>query len=342
MDSALLGHDNFLNYTIGEGRSVKNEFTDPVFLSAVNKYLTSIDGYFDLESETSVMELTKGKYRYATIAPIVGSTWSVVTFYDASSLFGVDKFFPIIIIVLTMFIAFVFVTGFASNKIIFEPFEKLTYSISCIKGKENEIVYGIDRDDEVGDIANTVQDMKDSLIEALNKAHYDALTGIYNRRFLEENMSQTIKSLSRSGGVLSVMMCDVDFFKNYNDTYGHSMGDTCLKIIASTLVNSISRAEDFVARYGGEEFAIILPNTDASGAMILADKLLENIRACQIPHSNSSIANHVTISIGVTTGNVVHSQNGTHYIKKADKALYMSKTNGRNRYTFLDLDKPDK
>jgi diguanylate cyclase (GGDEF)-like protein len=248
---------------------------------------------------------------------------------------GVGKFFPIIIIVLAMFTVFVFVTGFASNKLIFVPFKKLTYSISRIKGKKNEVVYGIDRNDEVGDIANTVQDMKDSLIEALDKAHYDALTGIYNRRYLEENISIIIKSLSRSGGVLSVMMCDVDFFKNYNDTYGHDTGDTCLKTIAGTLVNSISRAEDFVARYGGEEFAIILPNTDVSGALILADKLLKNVRACQIPHSNSSIADHVTISIGVTTGNVVHSQNGSHYIKKADEALYMSKTNGRDRYTFL-------
>ena len=169
----------------------------------------------------------------------------------------------------------------------------------------------------------------------LDKIHYDALTGIYNRRFFDENLKKTIKSLSRSRSALSLMMIDVDFFKKYNDTYGHSKGDDCLKTVAKILVKSLSRADDFVVRYGGEEFAVVLPNTEAAGARMIAEKLLENIQKYNIPHKTSDAAGCVTISIGVTTGSVNHTQNWTDYVKRADEALYISKQNGRNQYTYL-------
>ena len=165
----------------------------------------------------------------------------------------------------------------------------------------------------------------------------DPVTGIYNRRYLDENLKRTINFLSRSHGTLSLLMIDVDLFKNYNDAYGHNKGDTCLKTIAEGLRASLMRANDFVARYGGEEFTVVLPNTDENGARMVADRLLESIRNRNIPHKASNVADHVTISIGVTTGVVQQTLTEDDYIKQADKALYMSKQNGRDRYTFLSL-----
>jgi diguanylate cyclase (GGDEF)-like protein len=152
---------------------------------------------------------------------------------------------------------------------------------------------------------------------------------------MEENLENIIKSLSRSNGTLSLLMIDVDFFKRYNDTYGHSMGDDCLKSIAETLVQCVTRVGDFVARYGGEEFIVVLPNTCENGARMLADKLLESIRERNIPHEKNDAAKCVTISIGVITGNVKHTQSVSDYLKLVDDAMYMSKQSGRNKYTFV-------
>jgi len=170
-----------------------------------------------------------------------------------------------------------------------------------------------------------------------DKVHYDALTGIYNRRFIEEKLKYILSVMSRSGGFLSVMMLDIDFFKEYNDTYGHSEGDDCLRAIAETISGCFSRVEDFVARYGGEEFTVVLPYTDASGARAMANKILGAIRALNIPHKKNRVASCVTISIGVTTGAVRHTQKGIDYIRCADAALYISKKSGRNRYMFRDF-----
>jgi len=166
---------------------------------------------------------------------------------------------------------------------------------------------------------------------------YDALTGIHNRRFFDANMKRIISSLSRSGSLLSLLMIDIDFFKRYNDTYGHVEGDRCLKIVAQTLSQSITRVDDFVARYGGEEFVLVLPNTDEHGARLIAEKLLENIRNCNIPHEQNDAANCLTISIGATTGKATHTHSTDDFVRKADEMLYKSKHNGRNRYFFAQL-----
>jgi len=130
------------------------------------------------------------------------------------------------------------------------------------------------------------------------------------------------------------MMIDIDYFKRYNDTYGHNMGDECLKAVAKTL-SETGRADDCVIRYGGEEFVGLLPNTDEGGAGIIAGRFLESVKALEIPHKDSKIADYVTISIGATTVKVKYSHQYKNYIKRADKALYISKNNGRNRYTHL-------
>jgi len=166
------------------------------------------------------------------------------------------------------------------------------------------------------------------------KVHFDALTGIYNRRFMDDNLKRGIKSLSRSNGVLSIMMVDIDYFKNFNDAYGHKLGDACLIAVAKTL-SETARMDDCVIRYGGEEFVILLPNTDEAGVGITAARLLKSIRSLGIPHKNSDIADHVTISIGATTIKVKLSHQYMDYIQRADEALYMSKNTGRDKYTHL-------
>ena len=188
-------------------------------------------------------------------------------------------------------------------------------------------------------VVGYTKDMRDVIrLEAeAEKAYYDALTGIHNRRFFDENLKRLLKMLSRSGGFLSLLMIDIDFFKKYNDTYGHSEGDNCLRIIAETISKTITRTDDFIARYGGEEFAVVLPNTNESGARLIAEKMIQKIRYRNIPHEKSDIAEYVTISIGAITGKTKHTQNTKDYIKRADEMLYTSKQSGRNRYTFGNL-----
>jgi len=181
-----------------------------------------------------------------------------------------------------------------------------------------------------------------SKYDLLDKVNFDALTGIYNRRFLEDNLKRIVKSHARSGSALSVMMLDVDYFKKFNDTYGHGEGDTCLIAVAGAIQECLSRPDDFVARYGGEEFVVVLPVTDEMGARVIAGKILENMRSKKIPHEKNEAADCVTISIGVTTGTVERSHNGDDYVKQADKALYESKESGRNRYTFIDFEEREK
>jgi len=167
----------------------------------------------------------------------------------------------------------------------------------------------------------------------VEKVYIDALTGIYNRRYFDDSMKQIMNSLSHSGSVLSILMVDIDCFKKYNDNYGHNEGDICLVAVAQVISENVTRKDDFVARYGGEEFAVVLPNTDSDGSCAVAERILSSIRNSNIPHEYSDVADYVTVSIGVVTGVPIINQNGSDFVKLADKMLYLSKKDGRNRYT---------
>jgi diguanylate cyclase (GGDEF)-like protein/PAS domain S-box-containing protein len=162
-------------------------------------------------------------------------------------------------------------------------------------------------------------------------ASMDGLTGIANRRHFDNILDLEWRRAIRSAKPLSLFIVDVDYFKNYNDTYGHLDGDSCLQKIAHTLRDSLRRAGNFVARYGGEEFAVILPDTDAEGAYLFAESLREKIENLNIEHKDSKIGKNVTVSIGVST--TVPKKGSTHdkLISLADKALYEAKQGGRNR-----------
>jgi diguanylate cyclase (GGDEF)-like protein len=173
----------------------------------------------------------------------------------------------------------------------------------------------------------------ESLNDFLHLTIIDQLTGVYNRRYLDGSLKKIIKLHSHTESSLSVLMIDIDHFKKYNDTYGHDAGDNCLKTVAGILSECVIRKEDFIARYGGEEFTVVLPNTDENGAKLVAERMLEKVRERNIPHKANDTAGYVTVSIGGTTDIINHLQHGSNYIKAADKALYESKQNGRNRYT---------
>ena len=230
------------------------------------------------------------------------------------------------IMMAVIFSIFVVLNLFAS--VLLEPLNRLIKTLSQIS-REWEL--------QPQDEANQ-KDEVETLGEFLNMTIIDQLTGIYNRRFLNGNLKKIIKSLSRSNGSLSLLMIDIDWFKKYNDTYGHDMGDNCLQKVANTLTLCITREEDFVARFGGEEFVIVLPNTDEEGAGLIAEKILKKVYECNIPHKSSDVADFVTVSVGGTTCIVKHSYNESDFIKRADEALYKSKQNGRNQYTHLGLE----
>jgi diguanylate cyclase (GGDEF)-like protein len=164
--------------------------------------------------------------------------------------------------------------------------------------------------------------------------YLDALTGIYNRRYFDEKAGIIFKNLTRSNGMLSIIMIDIDYFKDFNDTYGHREGDKCLKTVAQTISNGIIRDSDFAARYGGEEFIVVLPNTDGDGAKRVAERLIESIRECKLPHEKSETAAFVTISAGVAIGKADCNRSLDDYINRADELLYISKRDGRNKYTI--------
>jgi diguanylate cyclase (GGDEF)-like protein len=171
-------------------------------------------------------------------------------------------------------------------------------------------------------------------IELRNQAVHDALTGIYNRRFLDDALVRYVGELYESQQPLTVLMIDVDCFKLYNDTYGHSMGDDCLKAIADTLSGSIRADDGFAARYGGEEFTVILPRANQIRAKTVSDRLVGRIVDLAIPHKSSPVTDIVTVSIGYTSGVPDGRLTAEDFIERADKALYLSKQNGRNQSTF--------
>jgi diguanylate cyclase (GGDEF)-like protein len=160
----------------------------------------------------------------------------------------------------------------------------------------------------------------------------DGLTNIPNRREYDNVIEQEFKRAQRSGLSLTLLMMDIDYFKRYNDTYGHGMGDECLKKITTVFADVVKRTGDVVARYGGEEFIIILPHTDTKGASLIADEILNEVRALNIPHEQSLVANMVTLSIGIAATIPNQSDHYNRLEKEADEALYRAKDSGRNRW----------
>lgn len=160
-------------------------------------------------------------------------------------------------------------------------------------------------------------------------ATHDALTENPNRRYFNETLRNEWETARRINKPLSLLMIDIDHFKEYNDTYGHPMGDECLHTVATALRNTLT--EGFLARYGGEEFAIILPGTGSDASIAIAEKLLNSVQQLAIPHQSSRTIDVVTISIGCSTVTPKEADDPIMLLEQADVALYRAKTSGRNQ-----------
>jgi diguanylate cyclase (GGDEF)-like protein/PAS domain S-box-containing protein len=174
-------------------------------------------------------------------------------------------------------------------------------------------------------------------LEAANQelhriACVDGLTQVANRRRFDEYLNTEWRRLAREQKPLSLILCDLDYFKRYNDTYGHLAGDLCLQQVAGVLRQALRRPADLVARYGGEEFAMILPNTDVRGAAIVAETVRKGVRALKIPHAKSLASEYVTLSLGVACSIPTPDASPQELIAAADKGLYQAKAEGRDRY----------
>ena len=186
-----------------------------------------------------------------------------------------------------------------------------------------------------------ISSMRDELnrlnneLEALSRQ--DGLTQLCNRRYFEEQIEKQWQILKRSQESVAVLMMDVDYFKKYNDHYGHIAGDHCLQAVAGALKQSLRRPADIIARYGGEEFVALLPQTDLAGANTVAETLRQAVINLNLPHQASDVADMVTLSIGCATTNNVKGVTVAELIKQADRALYQAKSNGRNRVHAEEL-----
>jgi diguanylate cyclase (GGDEF)-like protein len=159
----------------------------------------------------------------------------------------------------------------------------------------------------------------------------DPLTGLANRRALDENLDREWRRLRRHGQPLSALMCDVDCFKSFNDHYGHLVGDHCVRRVADALSVTVGRSGDLVARYGGEEFVLLLPATDQAGALVVAEEARRRVMELGVPHARSQVAEMVTISIGVVCVDPREVEGPQELLRRADTALYVAKQAGRNR-----------
>ncbi len=175
--------------------------------------------------------------------------------------------------------------------------------------------------------------IQSELIKANRKldevAHFDVLTQIMNRRGYQNMLERYWSDHVRRKSQLTILLMDIDFFKKYNDNYGHIQGDQCLREVAQTLKKALKRPIDIVARYGGEEFVVILPDTNIEGAVNVAERLIEAMRTVNIPHEFSDCQPFVTLSVGLAQADL-SNETSKQVLERADKSLYEAKEAGRN------------
>ncbi|AWB35127.1 GGDEF domain-containing protein [Orrella marina] len=169
-------------------------------------------------------------------------------------------------------------------------------------------------------------------LEAFSRT--DGLLQIANRAYFDEQLELACAQSSRRGETIGLLMIDVDYFKRYNDTYGHQAGDDCLRAVANAIRQTLSRKTDLLARYGGEELAVILPDTDQRGVALMAERVVQAVAALDLPHEKSDAASHVTVSVGGVSAIAAESGATEDLIAKADAALYDAKNGGRNRFVM--------
>lgn len=226
--------------------------------------------------------------------------------------------------------AFPFVVAYGAFDFIRQPFSEMEYLArvrAAIKLK-HEMDRRKAREKELIEATRQLADLNSMLVRL---SLIDSMTGIANRRNFDRVLDKEWRRAIRSKLPISVMMIDVDYFKLYNDTYGHQEGDECLKQIAQILKDSLKRPADALCRYGGEEFVIILPDTPSQGAEQVGETLRQAVIRSGITHKNSKVLDRVTVSIGIATMLASARFDPKDLVQNADKALYEAKAAGRNR-----------
>lgn len=186
---------------------------------------------------------------------------------------------------------------------------------------------------QVSDVSAAVareRKLREMAVELESQTFVDGLTGIANRRRFDLHLEDEFRRAKRNAAPISLIMIDVDCFKDYNDNYGHQLGDEALIRIATALSSVLHRSRDLVSRYGGEEFAVILPETNAEGALQVAESMRTEVEALALEHAHSRVSSQVTASVGVATLVPEHAAKTGNLIHAADRALYQAKRAGRN------------
>jgi len=226
--------------------------------------------------------------------------------------------------------------GFAAGAVDYVPkpfqFEELLARVNT-----HVTIYRLQREleAEIRERKSAERALRKANLELQRLAVLDDLTQIANRRRFDQYLQSQLEQPTTL--VCSLLLCDVDFFKRYNDSYGHQAGDFCLKLVAQGISRGVGYAKDLVARYGGEEFAVILPETDSQGALRVAQVVQNEIRNLKLQHGFSEVSELVTLSIGVATTMTASSITPAILIAAADSALYEAKSQGRNRVIVRPL-----
>lgn len=203
-----------------------------------------------------------------------------------------------------------------------------------VQGKSS--LLEIKGNDEITDLADTFNEFAETIEKQKAKLKImsmtDDLTQIANRRSLDIRLQHDFELSVRQKSCLAVLLMDIDYFKRYNDNYGHGAGDECLKTVAKTLSESFQRESDFIARFGGEEFIAVLPNTDLGGAEKIAKQIFQQLHKANLPHDHSAVSDRITISMGISVSTPSQILPPEVMLKKADNALYAAKHAGKNTF----------
>lgn len=236
---------------------------------------------------------------------------------------------------ITLIVASVLIGLWFFNRFLFQPMRNMQSEMERSAQGDLSVTVGhhaLKEFDALGAAFNTMARKVESQIHELQRIScVDGLTGVNNRRQFDLSLQTEWLRAQRGGQVLSLLMLDIDYFKQYNDTYGHLGGDDCLRMVSALLRDSVQRPSDVVARYGGEEFAILLPDTPMQGAQFLAYKIAAELAHLNLPHASSPLGGRVTLSIGCATCEVKPECQSEMLVAAADRALYQAKAMGRDQ-----------
>lgn len=216
-----------------------------------------------------------------------------------------------------------------------EVLARVRHQITILRQQQQLAIQNCQLQQEIHHREQVETKLQQANLELQRIANTDSLTQVANRRCFDEMLEQEWQRLRREQQPLSLILCDIDYFKQYNDRYGHPVGDACLQRVAQIIAQCVKRPADMVARYGGEEFAIILPNTTQDGAITLVETIRAALQTLQIPHAASAIATYITLSAGIACLIPTFHSSHLQLLAATDIALYQAKASGRNTWALF-------